>query len=551
LNRLAIRVKLAINVMRIFQRLLRLPLRFLALLIFGGLALLAFALTLALALGMGGGERAPDALITKLTVGGLVMTLLTMLAAWQSGRALGRVLGKMETASDQLRVGQDAPFMPQFAGGAEINTLSLSLRQTMAHLLDVQNSLEAMNATLGEHVETRTRELNTVLDISTQLASQSEITSMANGILSQLRHAVDFSSATISVRQEATEAKDTHVNLLGYYLPGASEPSGDPGIWHLPASHVSIYQMLERRKQPIIMNQVRKPFLAWLLSQLTDDPLSERFYRRTRSWMGVPLMYQDNMVGMMRVDNSQPDFFTPERANLLKAIGSQTAMAIMQARLFSQARQMSVQLERERLARELHDAVTQTLFAANMTARTIPSLMEKNLDEARAAIEDVIDLNQTALGELRMLMFELRPASIEKVTLVQLLQQLTQTIGSRLSAPVKLVFEPDENTLTSKTAKIPPDTKLALYRVAQEAMSNVTRHSNATAVTISLNRKEGANPMLLLAVEDDGAGFDVSQEHPGHFGLSNMRERIGALGGNIVIHSEKGKGTRISVSAPA
>jgi len=149
------------------------------------------------------------------------------------------------------------------------------------------------------------------------------------------------------------------------------------------------------------------------------------------------------------------------------------------------------------------------------------------------------------------LMFELRPASIEKVTLVQLLQQLTQTIGSRLSAPVKLVFEPDENTLTSKTAKIPPDTKLALYRVAQEAMSNVTRHSNATAVTISLNRKEGANPMLLLAVEDDGAGFDVSQEHPGHFGLSNMRERIGALGGNIVIHSEKGKGTRISVSAPA
>lgn len=537
--------------MRLFQRLLRLPLRFLALLIFGGLASLAYALTMALALGVGGGDRAPDPLIIKLGVGGLVMTLFTWLAAWQCGRALGRLLGRMETASDQLRVGQDALPMPQLSGGAEINTLSLSLRQTMAHLLEVQHSLKAMNASLSEHVETRTRELNTVLDISTQLASQSEITSMANGILAQLRHAVDFSSATISARQETAETKDTRVNLLGYYLPGSGEPSGDPGIWHLPASHVSIYQILERRKQPIIMNQVRKPFLAWLLSQLTDDPVSEHFYRRTRSWMGVPLMYQNDMVGMMRVDNSQPDFFTPERVNLLKAIGSQTAMAIVQARLFSQARQMSVQLERERLARELHDAVTQTLFAANMTARTIPSLIEQDLNEARAAIDDVIDLNQTALGELRMLMFELRPASIEKVTLVQLLQQLTQTIGSRLSAPVKLVFEPDEKTLTSKMEKISPDTKLALYRVAQEAMSNVTRHSNASAVTISLHRKEGPAPMLMLTVEDDGAGFDTTQEHPGHFGLSNMRERIGALGGNIAIHSEKGQGTRISVSAPA
>lgn len=75
--------------------------------------------------------------------------------------------------------------------------------------------------------------------------------------------------------------------------------------------------MLEQREQPIIVNQVRRPFLAWLFSQLTDDPVSEHFYRRTRSWMSVPLVYQGNMVGMMRVDKRQPDFFTQERVNLL------------------------------------------------------------------------------------------------------------------------------------------------------------------------------------------------------------------------------------------
>lgn len=533
--------------MRIFQKIQRLPLRYLFLIFFGIPVFASFAHALMVYLRAAETER--PAILPVLVMTALVF-LLVVIVAWQCGRWLGGRLRQMELASDQIRVGDDNHAMPELVGGAEIITLSLSLRQTVSHLLEVQNSLKAANAMLGQRVETRTRELNTILDISNQLASQSEITSMANGILSQLRHAVDFSSATISARQQKPDAKESSVDLLGYFLPGAGEPSGDPTVWHMPASHVSVYQMLERGKSPIIMNQVRKPFLAWLLSQLTDDPVSEHFYRRTRSWMGVPLMYKDNMVGMMRVDNAQPDFFTPERVNLLSAIGSQTAMAIVHARLFSQAKEMAVQLERERLARELHDAVTQTLFAANMTAQTVPSLIEANPEAARAAIEDVIDLNQTALGELRMLMFELRPASIDKVTLIQLLQQLVQTMSGRISGDLRLVFEPDEKTLANRI-KISSDTKLAFYRVAQEAMSNVTRHSNASNVTITLSRKEGSAPILNLIIEDDGAGFDTSQDAPGHFGLVNMRERVQSLNGDITIHSEKGKGTRVSVSAPA
>lgn len=136
--------------------------------------------------------------------------------------------------------------------------------------------------------------------------------------------------------------------------------------------------------------------------------------------------------------------------------------------------------------------MTQTLFAANMTAQTVPSLMDQSLNKA---IEDVINLNQTALGELRMLMFELRPASIQKVTLIQLLQQLAQTMKGRLGAQVKLVFDPDEKTLASKI-NISSETNWRCTRVAQEAMSNVARHSNASMVTLTLSRKAAQPPAL-------------------------------------------------------
>lgn len=158
------------------------------------------------------------------------MVFLTGLAAWQVGRWQAKLSRQIETASDQIRVqGENAPgnARAKWRRGGQ-HALSFAFQETVSHLLEVQNSLKAANAMLGQRVETRTRELNTILDISNQLASQSEITTMANGILSQLRQAVDFSSATISAKQEKEIAKSESVDLLGYYLPAQPNPPATP-----------------------------------------------------------------------------------------------------------------------------------------------------------------------------------------------------------------------------------------------------------------------------------------------------------------------------------
>jgi PAS domain S-box-containing protein len=214
-----------------------------------------------------------------------------------------------------------------------------------------------------------------------------------------------------------------------------------------------------------------------------------------------------------------------------------------------QAEQIAVANERSRLARDLHDAVTQTLFSASVIADVLPRIWERNPVEGKKRLEELRQLNRGALAEMRTLLLELRPTALLEANLSDLLKQLSASISSRARVHVSLHVD--------DTIELEPEVKVSLYRIAQEALNNVAKHSGASEATVEVvtpapSGTNGKHPKLCvqLTVTDNGNGFDLSISKPTHLGLDIMRERAAAIEAHLEIHSELGKGTTVQVSVP-
>ncbi len=196
----------------------------------------------------------------------------------------------------------------------------------------------------------------------------------------------------------------------------------------------------------------------------------------------------------------------------------------------------AVAVERTRLARELHDAVTQTLFSAALIADVLPTLWEQDQSEGRRRLAELQRLARGALAEMRTLLVELRPNALVEAPLPVLLRQLAESVTGRSCIDVQLQVE--------GSRRLAPEVQVALYRIAQEALNNIIKHSRATQALISLRLAE----RVFLAVTDNGAGFDPAAVTADHLGLKIMRERAEAAGAKFSLYSEPGEGVQISVS---
>jgi len=196
----------------------------------------------------------------------------------------------------------------------------------------------------------------------------------------------------------------------------------------------------------------------------------------------------------------------------------------------------AVSEERSRLARELHDAVTQTLFSASLVAEVLPQLWQRNREEALRRLEELRQLNRGALAEMRTLLLELRPAALERVELPDLLRQLADALRSRTR--LDITVEAD------KPCVVPSEVKLAFYRIAQEALNNVVKHARAKEVNVRLRCSGSA---VELEIVDDGKGFDPTELSAEHHGLRIMRERAEGIGAQLTVKSEPGQGTQVLV----
>lgn len=289
----------------------------------------------------------------------------------------------------------------------------------------------------------------------------------------------------------------------------------------------------------------------------------------------IPLIAEGQRIGLVILSHGETHQWAEETLHPYKTTATLLAIAIttrlQQQLVYAQGQQVAALRERERLARDLHDSVTQLIFSVTLIAQTIAPAWERSPQEGQARVDRLLELSQNALAEMRALLFELRQPETD--------EQLVETAVTTTVLPGIMLAERDgvvialqkhidtlvadeELEIILDTASYQPqtaETEIALYRIAQEALNNVLKHSQATSVTIQIQQDEGH---IILNIADNGIGLPTKKPHPaahsaknpllqGGLGLQTMRERAEALGGSLTIASVPQQGTQVAVMIPA
>src|SRR5437867_8503925 len=268
--------------------------------------------------------------------------------------------------------------------------------------------------------------------------------------------------------------------------------------------------------------------------------LRETTFHYVRAWMAVPLILRDQVIGMLALASSEERAFTERHATLALAIANQTAIAIENARLYEQAQELAAVEERQKLARELHNSVSQAHYGIALGLHTARIQLDRDPRKLPASLDDLLSLAEAALAEMRALIFELRPESLEREGLVAALSRQ----GAALQARHDMLIQ----TELCEEPRLSLTVKQELYRIAQEALQNTVKHAHASKVDLVL--RQTSNNAVILEACDDGVGFDPLGSFPGHLGLRSMQERVSHLGGRLQIESAPGQGTHILTQVP-
>lgn len=297
----------------------------------------------------------------------------------------------------------------------------------------------------------------------------------------------------------------------------------------------------------------RRPYILTDFGSIAVSTIDASDLESMRNWvssnfrtlLAVPLLIKQEVYGGISLYFRESRTVGAEDTELAMSFADQAALAIENARLYSQVGELASMEERQRLARELHDSVSQALYGIQLGAQTARELLNGDTAEEELKsvlvepLDYVLSLADAGLAEMRALIFELRPDALQSEGLVSALNKQANALQVRHHLKV-------EPSLCEEPA-LTMEAKAALYRVAQEALHNIVKHARATKAMIRL----ASGPEVVeLCVEDDGAGFDPSGAFPGHLGLRSMRERIARLDGTLSIESAPERGTCISARVP-
>jgi signal transduction histidine kinase len=259
--------------------------------------------------------------------------------------------------------------------------------------------------------------------------------------------------------------------------------------------------------------------------------------------LGVPVGAKGRSIGRLYLTNKQPlGDFTEDDERLVEMFALHAGIAIENARLHEQVQRLAIVEERERIGRDLHDGIIQSIYAVGLSLEDVPDLMAEEPEEARARVERAIDSLDQSIRDIRNFIFGLRPELLEQAGLVGGLAALADEF--RVNSMVDVELDTDE----ARQSDLPPDLTGQLLSIAREALSNIARHSRATQGSVHVETGDGA---VKLIISDNGVGFDSTRPRgAGHQGLVNMRARASSVGGRLDIQSEPGFGTRIIVEVP-
>ena len=281
--------------------------------------------------------------------------------------------------------------------------------------------------------------------------------------------------------------------------------------------------------------------LLYLPDVREDSGYVEMQGSKTLSELTVPIKVKDKVIGILDAQSERVNAFDDTDQVVLQSLADQTAVAIENAQLYRQAKQLAVVEERNRLARELHDSVTQALYGITLHAEA--AFRQLDAGNIPLANEQLIELRSTAqeaLREMRLLIFELRPSVVEMQGLIPALRARLEAVEER--AGMKVEIDIDESLELSDRIQD------GLYRIAQEALNNALKHAKANQITLNL---KGTLSRVRMEIMDDGLGFKPDEAvEGGGLGLDGIIERAELLDGELTLDSWPGKGTTIRIEVP-
>ena len=377
----------------------------------------------------------------------------------------------------------------------------------------------------NELLEQQVQEQATLLTISHTLASTLEL--QPGLILDQLHEIIAYTHAGLFI-MEGSSLVDLALRgreLLEQALPVHIHLNTPENIDALLNKHLPI------RVADVWSDEPQAQFLRSLLVAGAEVLLEGM-----QSWMWVPLAVKGRLIGGVGMAHGKQNYFTSHHADLTLSVANQAAITMINTELNKQAQVLAILEDRQRLARDLHDAVNQSLFSAGLIAEVLPLLWEQDQEDARRSLQDLRRLMRGVMAEMRALLAELRPSTLTDSNLVDLLQLLRDAFAGRTS--VSIVY-----TVRGEFS-LPAEVQIVFYRVCQEALNNIAKHAKASHVEIDLKLH---GDVVELRICDDGVGFDPQQTISGHYGLSMMRERAEAEGLALTITSQPSQGTQLTI----
>jgi nitrate/nitrite-specific signal transduction histidine kinase len=423
----------------------------------------------------------------------------------------GRIIGVLDAQSQQLD---------------DFNQADLELMQAIASQtgIAIENArLFAETQRLLKETEQRANKLSIINSIQQGLASKLDEQSIYDLVGDKFRDFFDAQVVMIStydLQSNSIEHRYAIERGARVYSPGTYPPGG-------------FRSQIIQTRQPLLVNTKVAQEAARLGQPTLPGTITPK------SWLGVPMLVGAQVTGILSVQNvERENAFDDSDVRLLQTFAASMSIALENARLYEQARHMAVLEERQRLARELHDSVTQSLYGINLYAEAAGGQIAiGQYDQVRQYLTDIQNTAQESLAEMRLLIYELRPPVLKKEGLVGALQNRLYSVENRAGLKPGLKSNLGE--------RLPPDVEEGLYRIALEALNNTLKHAQAKSVQISILQDRKT---VTMEISDDGIGFEPESAcREGCLGMISMQQRALVHGWRFTLHSSPGKGTRIRV----
>ncbi len=456
----------------------------LAIIIMGGVAILAVALAIVAGFGL-----------TRTIVGPL--------------QELGDTAGRIAGGELELRA--------RVVRGDEIGHLAHSFNRMTTQLAELVHDLQR-----------RTDHLRSVNEVGRQMSSILDLDRLLAQVASSLLQT--FSYETVRILLLDGESDDRAQSVLLTYEAGRTDGPLRTCFDETAARrHPAIARAAsgtERACEPATSSTADRGPGAGGSDIVSADSSTE---------LAVPIRVGADFAGVLAIAAREGESLDEHDLFIVQTLADQLAVAIQNSRLYEHAREVAASQERQRLARDLHDAVSQTLFSVSLIAEVLPRIHAKDPAQASQRLEELRLLTRGALAEMRTLLLELRPAALAEASLPDLLRQLSEAVAGRSRIPVTVDAGP--------CLDLPTDVRIAFYRIAQEALNNIAKHSSATAASVRLECAD----VVSLTVEDDGVGFDSTARSAGQLGMGIMRERANSIGARLHVNSAPGAGAHVRV----